>query len=99
MYGSGSGWQREFDEPIVLPSGRKIVTLREAADYITKLPKKESAGERWQTAVGALMLCSRTGDPMFARIGVMQALYPEGEPVFSDRKEHHWGKRKLKRDQ
>jgi hypothetical protein len=37
---------------------------------------------------------------MFAAIGVLQALYPADEPVFNpDRKEHHWGKRKLKRDQ
>ena len=37
---------------------------------------------------------------MFARIGMMQALYPRGERVFNpDRKDHHWGKRKLKRDQ
>ena len=26
---------REFDEPIVLPNGRKLVTLRDAATFIT----------------------------------------------------------------
>ena len=31
---------------------------------------------------------------------MMRALYPRGERVFSsDRKETHWGKRKLKQDQ
>jgi hypothetical protein len=25
-----------------LPDGRKLLTLKDAADYITKLPKKES---------------------------------------------------------
>jgi hypothetical protein len=36
-----SGWSREFDEPIALPDG-KLVTLRDAANYITALPKKEA---------------------------------------------------------
>ena len=36
----------------------------------------------------------------FARIAIMQALYPASERVFNpDRKDQHWGKRKLKRDQ
>jgi hypothetical protein len=36
------GWQRKFEDPIPLPDGRKLVTLRDAADYIMKLPKMES---------------------------------------------------------
>jgi len=37
---------------------------------------------------------------MLARFGVMRALNRHVERVFnSDRKETHWGKRKLKRDQ
>jgi hypothetical protein len=40
------------------------------------------------------------GEPMmFARIGVMRALSRGVERVFNpDRKDPHWGKRKLKRD-
>jgi len=52
-----------------LPDGRKLVTLKDAADYVTKLPKKESELPEWQTAIEALMLCSRSSDPMLARIG------------------------------
>lgn len=42
-------WQRddlvaEFDEPIVLPDGSKLVTLLDAGDYIIALPKKEPQG-------------------------------------------------------
>jgi hypothetical protein len=37
-----NGWQREFEDPIPLPDGRKLLTLKDAADYIMKLPKKES---------------------------------------------------------
>jgi hypothetical protein len=41
------------------------------------------------------------GSPtMFARIGVMKALNRHVERAFDpDRKDHNWGKRKLKRDQ
>ena len=93
-------WSTRFADPIPLPDGRQLVTLRDAADYIPSLPKKESALPEWQTAIEVLMLCSRGGDPMLARIGVMMALYRHVERVFnSDAKKHHWGKRKLKRDQ
>ena len=34
-------WSREFDEPIVLPDGRELVTLEDAGNYITKLSKAE----------------------------------------------------------
>ena len=33
------GWSRKFEDPILLPDGRKQVTLKHAADYIMKLPK------------------------------------------------------------
>ena len=44
-------------------------------------------------------MCGRGGDTMLARIGVVR-LNRHVERVFNpDAKEHHWGKRKLKRDQ
>jgi hypothetical protein len=48
----------------------------------------------------ALILVAESGGPtMLARIGVMRALNRHIERVFnSDRKETHWGKRKLARD-
>jgi hypothetical protein len=97
---ANTGWQRKFDDPMPLSRGRSLITLKDAADYITKLPKSESELPEWQTAIEALMLCSRGGDPMLARMGVMKALNRGVERVFnSDRKETHWGKWKLKRDQ
>ncbi|WP_247522485.1 hypothetical protein [Bradyrhizobium sp. 190] len=78
----------------------KLLTLKDAADYITKLPKKESDLPEWQTAIDVLLLCSRSGPTMMARIGVMKALNRHVERVFNpERKETHWGKRKLKRDE
>jgi hypothetical protein len=94
------GWQREFEDPIILPNGKKLVSLRDAADYITSLPKKESDLPEWQTAIEVLMLVARSGPTMMARIGVMKALNRHVERVFNpEHKDTHWGKRKLKRDQ
>jgi len=74
--------------------------LRDAADYITALPKEQSDLARWQVAIEALMLCSRGGDPMLARIAFVKALNSNVVLAFNpDAKKHHWGKRKLKRDE
>lgn len=71
----GKGWRRKFDDPIELPDGRVLVTLRDAATYITELPKKESAALEWQIAISELMLAVERNPPtMLARIGFMQAL-------------------------
>ena len=94
-----NGWQRKFEDPIPLPKGRQLVTLKDAADYITKLPKKESDLPEWQTAIETLLLVSSSGPTMLARIGVMRALNRHVVREFTGRKDHHWGKRKLKRDQ
>jgi hypothetical protein len=92
-------WSTRFEDPIALLDGRKLIMLKDAADYVMKLPKKESDLPEWQAAIEMLMLCSRGGAPMLARIGVMKALNRHVERVFNpDRKETHWGKRKLKRD-
>ena len=98
---SKAGWQRKFEDPIPRPNGRQLVALKDAADYITKLPKKESDLPEWQAAIEALMLVVELRGPtMMARIGVMRALNRHVERVFDrERKETHWGKRKLKRDQ
>src|SRR6202035_3803885 len=97
---SDGGWSREFADPIVLPEGEKLRTLRDAATYVTGLPKKETALLEWQAAIEALILVADLGGPtMFARIGVMRALNRHVERVFDpSRKEKHWGKRKLARD-
>jgi hypothetical protein len=94
------GWQREFEDPIPLPDGRVLATLMDAGEYITTLPKAEQQLDEWQTAIEVLLLVSRGGPTMMARIGVMKALNRHVVREFNpDAKEHHWGKRKLKRDQ
>lgn len=95
-------WKRKFDDPIPLPDGRKLVTLLDAANYATALPKKEADSDEWQAAIAALILVanSRTGPTMLARIGVMKALYRHDPPppINPSPRKTHWGKRKLLRD-
>ena len=68
-------WSRKFDEPIPLPDGRALVTLKDAGTYITQLPKAEHEAPEWQAAMQALILVATSGDPtMLARIGVLRAL-------------------------
>ncbi|MCW1996258.1 hypothetical protein ABIE85_005281 [Bradyrhizobium diazoefficiens] len=53
---NNQGWQGTFDDPILLPDGRKLITLHDAATVITKLPKPEHDAPEWQAAIEALML-------------------------------------------
>jgi hypothetical protein len=65
---------RRFDEPIVLPRGRELVTLEDAGRYITKLSQAEHKTPEWQAAMEALILVATKGGPtMLARIGVVRA--------------------------
>src|SRR5258706_11990591 len=94
-------WQRHCDDPIPFPRRRQLVTLEDAGKYITRLPKAEHKAAEWQAAMEALILVATSGGPtMFARIGIMRALNRGHVREFNtDRKPHHWGKRKLKRDE
>jgi hypothetical protein len=93
-------WSIAFEDPIVLPDGRQLLTLKDAADYVTELPKEQSDLAHWQVVVEALLLCSRDGPPMLARIAFMKALDRNVViPFNSDAEKHHWRKRKLKRDE
>jgi len=86
--------------PIPLPDGRKFITLKDAGNYITKLSKAEHDAPEWQAAMEALILIAENGGPtMLARIGTMRALNRHVPRTFNPDKDHHWGKRKLKRDQ
>ena len=61
-----------FYDPIPLPRGRQLVTLKNAADHITKLPKVEHESAPWQAAIEALIMAAENRGPlMHARIGVI----------------------------
>ena len=48
-----NGWSRPFQDPIVLPDGRELLTLKNAANYIMKVPRAEQKHDKWQTAIQA----------------------------------------------
>jgi hypothetical protein len=78
---SALGWQLAFDDPIELSDGRKLVTLRDAANYITGLSIKEAGLPEWQNAIQLLMAAAEEGGiVMMARIGMMRALNNGQEP-------------------
>jgi hypothetical protein len=44
-------WDQRFFDPIIVPGWKPLVTLRDAAEYITELPKAEHDAEEWQAAM------------------------------------------------
>jgi hypothetical protein len=93
-------WERPFDHPVPLPSGPPARTLRDAASYIKKLPKSERDTPEWRLAIQMLIDAAEDRGPMlFAKMGILRAVNGDVERVFNpDRKDPHWGKRKLARD-
>ncbi|MBN8974214.1 MAG: hypothetical protein J0H32_01625 [Rhizobiales bacterium] len=97
-------WDAEFLRPIALPTGKKAATLRQAAEYIQKLPKSEQAKAHWTYAVDDLIAAAEHRVPiMHAEIAVNRALTPDEEPRYGagkavgpDMKFHR--RRKLVRD-
>jgi hypothetical protein len=95
-------WDQRLAEPIALPDGAKLASLR---DSIAHLVKTIPAAERRLPAVltAAEMLTAaaeyRGGPVEFARIAPLQALNRHAERVFNpERKSSPWGRRKLKMD-
>jgi hypothetical protein len=69
-----NGWGRPFEDQIRPPDGRKLITLKHAANYIMKLPRAEQMNEKWQVAAECMIMAAEGRGPlMHARIGVMQA--------------------------
>jgi hypothetical protein len=93
-------WSRAFEDPIALPKGRQLFTLDEAAAYIVKLPKAEQNLPEWQAATEALIMAAENRGPLLhARVGMLRALNRHVERTFNpDRKDPHWGRRRLARD-
>jgi hypothetical protein len=51
-------WFRPFDEPIQPPKGKKLVTLKDAANHILKLPKSKQHSPEWQPAGEAVIMAA-----------------------------------------
>jgi hypothetical protein len=91
------GWQREFDNPIEAPDG-----TREAVAYLAKtVPKSERDMPAVTTAAEMLTYAAEREIAwvFLARMATLQAIHRNAVRVFNpDRKDTHWGKRKLARD-
>src|SRR5258708_23630523 len=75
-------WFKRFYDPIILPDGRELLTLRDAAEYISALPKAEHDAADWQVAKETLLLVAeRDGPKLLARIAVTKALNLRSKPI------------------
>jgi hypothetical protein len=74
-------WFKRFPSPIVLPDGRRLHTLQDAADYLTALPKGESEISDWRLAMEALTLATEhVGYEKLAQAAVLHALQSPRAP-------------------
>jgi hypothetical protein len=73
-----TGWDRKIDDPIELPRrAHTLVTLKDAAEYLMKLPKAEQSLVEWQTTIACLIGTAEARDfMMHARIGNVEGDEP-----------------------
>jgi hypothetical protein len=86
-------WSTRFPDPVVLPGGGSAHTLREAGEFITRLPSDVQAEARWQTAMHVLIQAADHEGPLiFAQWGMTKAL-SDREPVYhAPSKDPKWRK-------
>jgi len=69
--------------------------------HLKEMIRRPAGRGRSLAAIEALIMAAEGRGPLLhARVGMLRAMNHGRERVFrTDRKETHWGKRKLKRDQ
>lgn len=77
----GNGWDRRFAEPIALPDGRLLATLREAGGYIAGLPSAKSSLPHWQTAARELLISAERGGILLLAEWAMRQAIHHGRPA------------------
>ena len=93
-------WNRPFDQPVPLPGEGPARTLRDAANYIKKLPRSQRNTPEWRLAIQMLLDAAEDCGPMlFARIGIERAVERSYEISSATDAAHrvHRGRRKVKR--
>lgn len=76
-------WDLKFPAPLAVPRGKPLVTLRDAATYMTTLPADVQLEPACQSAVHVLLQAADHGGPIeFAWRGMVRALYPKPEPLY-----------------
>jgi len=61
-------------DPFQLPFGRQLVALRDAGNYVTKLPRAGHEAADWQASM--TLVATPSGPTMFTRIGVIAGVEP-----------------------
>ena len=75
-------WFARFYDPIILPDARELRPYREAAEYISALPKAEQDAADWLNAMETLLLVAERNAPeMLARISIVKALDRHVKPT------------------
>ena len=73
-------WSLPFSEPIVLPDGSELATLRDADDHLNKFPKSDQGAEEWKAAAHCLIeAAEHAGSVAFARIGMLRAMKQQAD--------------------
>jgi hypothetical protein len=68
-------WEQFFRDPIELPDGRVLRSLRDAGEFIQSLPKTVHKRPKWRKAVEVLLVVvEHGGDTLPVRISIMRAL-------------------------
>jgi hypothetical protein len=93
-------WSLRFAEPIALPSGAKLATLREGIAHLVKtVPTSDRNSPTVLTAAELLTSAAEHGPVEFARTATLQAINRNmGRVPDPTRKDPYWGRRKLARD-
>jgi hypothetical protein len=94
-------WDSRFAEPIELPGGVRLASLREAIVHlIDTVPSSERGMPVILTAANLIVSAAEQGGAIeFARIATLRAINRHVEYAFDpSRKDTHWGRRKLARD-
>jgi hypothetical protein len=79
-------WSRKFDDPVTLPDGGPLLTLRDAGHYIASLPAATQGRPEWQAATEALLMAAEDRGPLLhARVGMLRAINV-GKPKLQRRK-------------
>jgi hypothetical protein len=94
-------WDNRFAEPIDLPGGIKLSSLRDAiAHLVNTIPASDRRMPVVLTAAELITSAAEHGGPLeFARIATLRAINRHAVRVAGPSpKDHHWGRRKLARD-
>jgi hypothetical protein len=67
-------WSDRFSDPIQIPNGDRLETLRDAGSYIARLPNCEYKTDPWRTATHLLIEAAEgTVSIELARFAILQA--------------------------